>query len=241
MLLIRPDVLEKYQKDASSSSSSSSVAASSSAPVHSELHKERFERPDDEGPQNTYIQRELIKDSLSPIAPTVEVLGHLQKEMARVLTDPTMDTEDKLATYNDLMMRSQILTSKAKAMSTEPYTHDIALHAPGPAAHDRDPEDTQPEKRPIPVREKVKKTPAFIPEPLLKAIDQIPVSYRVAAKKLYLALKTGKGTGISPHFTKSGRMIVGISQASLLVRSSPCALVSTRMDDLTMERKCTTG
>ena len=71
----------------------------------------------DEGPQTTYMTRELIKDRLSHIAPTVDVLGHLQKEMARVLRDPTMDTEEKLATYNDLMTRSQILTSKAKALS----------------------------------------------------------------------------------------------------------------------------
>ena len=97
----------------------------------------------DEGPQTTYMTRELIKDRLSPIAPTVDVLGHLQKEMAHVLRDPTMDTEEKLATYNDLMPRSQILTSKAKAMSTEPNTRDIAPHAPDPTAHERDREDAR--------------------------------------------------------------------------------------------------
>ena len=85
MLLIRPNVFEKFEKGASSFSSSSS---------------------------------EHVKDSLSPIAPTVNVLEHLQKEMARVLKDLTMDTEEKLATYNDLMTRSQILTSKAKSMTT---------------------------------------------------------------------------------------------------------------------------
>ena len=35
------------------------------------------------------------------------------------------------------------------------------------------------------------------------------MSYRVAAKKLYTALNSGKGSGGSPHFTKSGRMILG--------------------------------
>ena len=50
---------------------------------------------EDDGPQAAYMRRELLKDSLSPIAPTVDVLGHLQKEMARVLKDPTMDTEKK--------------------------------------------------------------------------------------------------------------------------------------------------
>ena len=117
MLLIRPDVLEKYQKGAAASSSSSSSSAPS---LSSHPHQERDEMIQDEGPQTTYMTRELLKDRLSPIAPTVDILGHLQKEMARVLRDPTMDTEEKLATYNDLMTRSQILTSKAKAMSTQP-------------------------------------------------------------------------------------------------------------------------
>ena len=201
MLLIRPDVLEKYQKGAASSAPSSSLS--------SHPHQERDEMIQDEGPQTTYMTIELIKDRLSPIAPTVDVLGHLQKEMARVLRDPTMDTEEKLATYNDLMTRSQILTSKAKAMSTEPNTRDIALHAPDPTAHERDREDTRPEKRPVPVRQKTKKTAGFIPEALLKEIDQIPLSYRGAAKKLYTALNSGKGSGGSPHFTKSGSMILG--------------------------------
>ena len=35
------------------------------------------------------MRREMIKDSLSPIAPTVNMLEHLQKEMARVLKDLT--------------------------------------------------------------------------------------------------------------------------------------------------------
>ena len=88
MLLIRPDVLEKYQKGAASSSSSSSP----SSPLSSHPHQERDEMIEDEGPQTTYMRRELIKASLSPIAPTVDVPGHLQKEMARVLRDPTMET-----------------------------------------------------------------------------------------------------------------------------------------------------
>ena len=132
MLLIRPDVFEKYQNGASASSSSSSTPA-----ISTHLHQEREEKMwEDRGPQAAYMRRELLKDSLSPIAPTVDVLGHLQKEMAHVLKDPTMDTEEKLATYNDLMTRSQILTSKAKAMSTEPYAHDIVLHAHEPVAHE---------------------------------------------------------------------------------------------------------
>ena len=83
-----------------------------------------------------FIRREMIKDSLFPVAPTVDVLAHLQKELARVLKDPTMDTEKKLATYDDLMIRSQILTSKAKSMTMEPYT----LHQPAapPLDMDRD-------------------------------------------------------------------------------------------------------
>ena len=189
MLLIRPDVLEKYQKGAAASSSSSS---SSAASLSSHPHQERDEMLQDEGPQTTYMTRELLKDRLSPIAPTVDILGHLQKEMARVLRVPTMDTEEKLATYNDLMTRSQILTSKAKAMSTQPNTRDIAIHEPAPTAHERDREDSRPEKRPVPVRQKRKKTAGFIPEALLKEIDQIPLSYRGAAKKLYTALNSGK-------------------------------------------------
>ena len=74
-------------------------------------------------------------------------------------------------------------------MATEPYTHDIALHAPGPAAHETNREDTIPEKRPIPVRQKTKKESGFIPEALLREIDKIPLSYR----KLYTTLNSGKG------------------------------------------------
>ena len=203
MLLIRPDVLEKYQKGASASSSST-------PPLSTHLHQERDEDMwEDDGPQVAYMRRELLKDSLSPIAPTVDVLGHLQKEMARMLKDPTMDTEEKLATYNDLMTRSQILTSKAKAMATEPYTHDIAFHAHDQAAHETDREDTLPEKRPIAVRQKTpKKDSAFIPEALLRELDKIPLSYRKTAKKLYTALNSVKGSGHSPHFSKSGCMIL---------------------------------
>ena len=109
MLLIRPDVLEKYQKGDSASSSSSTP------PLSTHLHQEREEEMwEDDGPQAAYMWRELLKDSLSPIAPTVDVLGHLQKEMARVHKDPTMDTEEKLATYNDLMTRSQISPLKPR-------------------------------------------------------------------------------------------------------------------------------
>ena len=204
MLLIRPDVLEKYQKGASASSSSSPTP-----PLSTHLHQEREEEMwEDDGPQAAYMRRELLKDSLSPIAPTVDVLGHLQKEMACVLKDPTMDTEEKLATYNDLMTRSQILTSKAKAMSTEPYTHDISLHAHEPVAHETDREDYLPEKRAIAVRQKTNKASAFIPEALLSEIDKIPLSYRKTAKKLYTTLNSGKGSRPSPHFTKSGHMIL---------------------------------
>ena len=47
-----------------------------------------------------------------------------------------------------------------------------------------------------------------IPEPLLKEIDKIPLSYRTTVKKLYSALNTGKGSHGSPHFTKSDRMVL---------------------------------
>ena len=200
MLLIRQDVLEKYQKGESASSSSSTP------PLYTHRNQEREEMWEDDGPQAAYMRRELLKDSLSPIAPTV--LGHLQKEMACVLKDSTMDTEEKLATYNHLIMRSQILTSKAKAMAIEPYTHDIALHAPDPAAHETDREDTLPEKRPSAVRQTTKKDSGFLPEALLREIDKIPLSYRKTVKKLYTTLNSGKGSGPSPYFTKSGRMIL---------------------------------
>ena len=93
-------------------------------------------------------------------------------------------------------------------MATEPNTHEIALHAHDPAAHKTDREDTLPEKRPIAVRQKTKKASAFIPEALLREIDKIPLSYRKTAKKLYTTLNSGKGSRPSPHFTKSGRMIL---------------------------------
>ena len=111
MLLIRPDVFEKFEKGASSSSQPHLS--------HPNKKEEREEMSEDDGPQGSFMRSEMIKDSLSPIASTVNVLDHLQKEMARKLKDPIMDTEEKLATYNDLMTRSQILTSKAKSMATE--------------------------------------------------------------------------------------------------------------------------
>ena len=112
---------------------------------------------EDDGPQGTFMRREMITDSLSSIAPYVNVLEHLQKEMARVLKDPTMDTEEKLASYKYLMTRSQILTSKAKSTTTEPYTHPTPLHTHDDVDRDLSGDETQPEKRPIPVREKNKK------------------------------------------------------------------------------------
>ena len=68
-----------------------------------------------------------------------------------------MDTEEKLATYNDLMTRSQVLTSKAKSMTTEPYTHQTPLHTHADVDRDLSGNETLPEKKPIPVREKNKK------------------------------------------------------------------------------------
>ena len=152
----------------------------------------------------------MIKDSLSPIAPTVNVLEHLQKEMAHVLKDPTMDTEEKLATYNELMTRSQILTSKAKLMTTEPYKHPTPLHTHVDVDSYSSGDGTEPEKRPIPVREKnkKKKSSAALPEPLMKEIDKIPLSYRQTVNKLYSALNTGKDSHGSPYFTKSGRKVL---------------------------------
>ena len=132
-----------------------------------------------------------------------------------------MDTEEKLATYNDLMTRSQVLTSKAKSMTTEPYTHQTPLHTHDDVDRDLSGAETQPKKRPIPVREKKKKkkSSAAIPEPLLKEIDKIPLSCRQTVKKLYSSLNTGKGSQGSPHFTKSGRMVlegnVQLDKASL--------------------------
>ena len=86
MLLIRPDVFEKFEKGASSSSSSEHLLS------HPNKQEEREAMWEDDGPQGTFMRREMIKDSLSPIVPTVNVLEYLQKEMAHVLKDPTMDT-----------------------------------------------------------------------------------------------------------------------------------------------------
>ena len=102
MLLIRPDVFEKFEKGASSVSSAKHLL------FHPNKQEEREAMSDKVGPQGTFMRREMIKDSLSPIAPTVNVLELLQQEMARVLKDPTMDTGEKLATYNDLMTRRAI-------------------------------------------------------------------------------------------------------------------------------------
>ena len=140
MLLIRPDVFEKFEKGASSFASEHLLS-------HPNKQEEREAMSENDGPQGTFIRREEIKDSLSPIAPTVNVLEHLQKAMARVLKDPSMDTEEKLATYNDVMTRSQILTSKAKSMTTEPYTHQTPLHRHANVDRDLSGDETEPEKR----------------------------------------------------------------------------------------------
>ena len=114
----------------------------------------------------------MIKDSLSPNTSTVDVLAHLQKEMSRVLQNDTLDTKEKLSAYNDLMTKSRILTSKAKSMFMEPYTHDSPLqpqHPPPPLDIDThlSGDKTKPEKRPVPVRQKAKKKfSVAIPEAL---------------------------------------------------------------------------
>ena len=36
---------------------------------------------EEDGQQAAFIRREMIKDSLSPVAPTVDVLAHLQKRI----------------------------------------------------------------------------------------------------------------------------------------------------------------
>ena len=108
------------------------------------------------------------------------------------------------------MTRSRILTSKAKSMATEPYIHQTPLYTHDDVDRDLSGDEKRPEKRPIPVREKTKKklSSGVIPEPLLKEIDKIPLSYRHTVKKLYSALNTGKGSHNSPHFTKSGCMVL---------------------------------
>ena len=112
----------------------------------------------------------MVKDSLSPSASTVDMLAHLQKENARALKYKTMETEEKLATYNDFMTRSQILTPRAKSMFMEPYTQDFTLHPGPPQQDDTDliGVENKPEKRLVPVREKTKKkVSTAIPEALI--------------------------------------------------------------------------
>ena len=119
----------------------------------------------------------MIKDSLFPNAPTVGVLAHEQKELACVLKNATLDTDEKLATYNQLMTKSQVLTSKAKSM----FTPESTLHPqqPPPLL-----DETKAEERPILVRQKAKKKfSAVIPVALAKEINKVPQSYREAVKK----------------------------------------------------------
>ena len=84
------------------------------------------------------------------------------------------------------------------------------LHTHDDVDRDLSGDEIQPEKRPILVREKnkKKKSLAAIPEPLLKEIDKIHLSCKQTVKKLYSAFNTGKGSHGSPHFTKSGCMVL---------------------------------
>ena len=110
MLLIQPDIFEKAQN--------ASVTPKVSSHEGSDTERSRpSEKEVDDHQQTDFLRREMIKDSLSPIASMVDVLAHLQKEMARVLQNDTLDTEEKLANYNQLMTKSQLLTSKAKSMT----------------------------------------------------------------------------------------------------------------------------
>ena len=77
MLLMMPDVFEKFEKGASSSASEHLLS-------HPNKQEEREAMSEDDGPQGSFMRREMVKN----------VLEHLQNEMARVLKDPTMDTDD---------------------------------------------------------------------------------------------------------------------------------------------------
>jgi len=142
--------------------------------------------------------------------------------MARVLKDDTMNTEDKLSTYNKLMTRSQILTSKAKAIFLDPYSNDSPLTAPphelmnppdAPSSdeisQEEEEETVMSGKRPIPLRAKisrVKRITTPIPETLAREIEKVPVSYREGVKKLYRLMVTSpKG---HRHFSKSGQLML---------------------------------
>ena len=77
MLLIRPDIFEKAQN--------ASVTPKVSSHEGSDTERCRPSEKEvggDDHQQTDLLRREMIKDSLSPIASTVDVLAHLQKEMA---------------------------------------------------------------------------------------------------------------------------------------------------------------
>ena len=111
------------------------------------------------------------------MASTVDA-AHLQKQMVCVLKDDTMNIKEKLATYNALMTRSQILTSKAKAMLMEPCRNDspVLNHASTNISE----EEGIPDERPVLGREKTKEKVS--PEALAKEIDKVPISYRETVK-----------------------------------------------------------
>ena len=102
MLLILPDVFEEGQ----SASVTPKVLSHGGSDTDRSGPSEKEVQGDDHQ-QTDFLRREMIKDSLSPIASTVDVSAHLQKEMAHVQQNDDLDTEEKLATYNQLMTKSQ--------------------------------------------------------------------------------------------------------------------------------------
>ena len=171
-----------------------------------------------------------MKERLSPSASLLEVLGHLQREIHRVLNDTSSHVRDRLNTYNQLMTRSAIIMKKAKDMfyDTPEPTYQIKEEKSQSEGDDTDGEEWADAEDTLAGAsdsegwsdaEGVPMEQAF-PKPMLEPIPKtmekeiirsVPKSYRENTKKLYRLLKkrekSHKQSGV--RFTKEGSLIIG--------------------------------
>ena len=102
MALVRPDLLEKNNADKVPTNPVSTPSAA--------------EPPIDA--QKQYYLTQLAKERLSPTSSLVQILSHLQKTAHDVLNDSTLDLNDKLRQFNQLMVKTSIIMDKAKRTGT---------------------------------------------------------------------------------------------------------------------------
>ena len=183
MMLVAPEVIQERTPGYSCTSDTNTTPTTPPPPPPPPL-------PSATTSQEQYYDRQLAMQRVAPGSQLIQMLAHLQKEMARVLYDETMSEEARLATYNDLMTKSHIITDRVRYLGTEP----ALLGTP----------QTHQNTRPETIRKKV----VAASTNMESAIQNIPKSYRHNVTSLYNHLL--KSHQAKLHFTGDGRLILGV-------------------------------